>query len=47
MNDTILAFQVLGKIFSGLFLTPESLAILVLFGIAGAAVAIKFKLEQQ
>ena len=47
MNDTILAFQVLGKIFSGLFLTPESLAILVLFGALFTAFAIKIKLEQE
>jgi len=46
MNDTILAFQILGKILSGLFLTPEAIAILVLFGIAGVVMALKFKFEQ-
>lgn len=47
MNNTILAFQVIGKIFSGMFLTPEALIVLILFGALFTAFAIKVKLEQE
>lgn len=42
-----LAFQVIGKIFSGMFLTPEALAVLILFGALFTVFAIKVKLEQE
>lgn len=42
-----LAFQVIGKIFSGMFLHPEGLAVLILFGALFTAFALKIKLEQE
>jgi hypothetical protein len=46
INDITLAVQVMGKIVSGMFLTGESLFIIGLFAMAGAAFYIKAKLEQ-
>ena len=45
MNDITLALQVIGKIFSGMFLTGEGIAILALFSTATIAFWTKAKLE--
>jgi hypothetical protein len=46
MNNIELALQVMGKIVSGMFLTPEGLSVLILFGALFTAFAIKIKLEE-
>lgn len=45
MNDITLPLQVLGKIFSGMFLNGPSLVIIGLFTVAGLAFWAKYKLE--
>jgi hypothetical protein len=47
MNNVILALEVMGKIISGMFFTPEALSVLILFGALFTAFAIKIKLEQE
>ena len=47
MNNTILALEVLGKIISGMFLTPEGISILIFFGAFAAVMAVKIKLEEK
>lgn len=47
MNNIELALQVMGKIVSGMFFTPEALSVLILFGALFMAFAIKIKLEQE
>ena len=47
MNNIELALQVIGKIISGMFLTPEGLSVLILFGALITAFAIKIKFEQE
>jgi hypothetical protein len=46
MNDITLAGQVIAKIFSGMFLTGEGLAVVGVFALAGIAFWIKAKIEQ-
>lgn len=46
MNNIELALQVMGKIVSGMFLTPEGLSVLILFCALFTAFAIKIKLEE-
>ncbi len=46
MNNVILAFEVMGKIISGMFFTPEGLSVLILFGVLFTAFAVKIKLEE-
>ena len=46
MNNIELALQVMGKIVSGMFLTPEGLSVLILFGALFTVFAIKIKLEE-
>jgi hypothetical protein len=45
MNDITLALQVFGKIFSGMFLTGEGLAITILFVATAIALLLKYELE--
>ena len=45
MNDITLALQVIGKIFSGMFMTGEGLAITILFVATAIALLLKYELE--
>jgi hypothetical protein len=45
MNDITLPLQVMAKIFSGMFLTGEGIAVLALFSVATIAFLTKAKLN--
>jgi len=45
LNDLSLALQVIGKIFSGLFLSPDAIAIYVVFALGFLIVWAKSKLN--
>jgi hypothetical protein len=45
LNDLTLALQVIGKIFSGLFLSPDAIAIYVVFALGFLVFWLKSKVE--
>jgi len=45
MNDITLPLQVMAKIFSGMFLTGEGIAITILFVATAIALLLKYELE--